>query len=94
MRGWTFMLGGMIVWTVHFFALYGIASVFLTSTLSRVLTVVVSVGCEAANAWLFVRARAMKSIDEPEEWIRRLTLLGIALSALAVFWQALPAVIG
>lgn len=94
MRGWTFMLGGMIVWTVHFFVLYGIASVFLTSTLSRVLTVVVSIGCEVANGWLIARAWRMRPIDEPDEWVRRLTLTGLALSALAVFWQALPAVIG
>lgn len=94
MRGWTFLLAGPIVWTVHFFALYGIASIFLTSTISRVLTVLVSVACLAAIALLFVRVRASQPVDDPDAWTHRVSLLGVCLSGVAIFWQTLPPLLG
>lgn len=93
MRRWTFLLGGMIVWTVHFFALYAIASIFLTTPLARTLVIVVSVGCLAADAWLFRRALAAPRADGIDAWSRTLAMLTIGISALAVFWQAFPAVL-
>jgi hypothetical protein len=94
MRGWTFLLAGPIVWTVHFFALYGIASIFLTSTTSRVLTGLVSLGCLAAIALLFVRVRGSQPVDDPDAWTHRVSLLAIGLSGIAIFWQTLPALLG
>ena len=32
MRAWIWMLGGLIVWTIHFFGVYTIASAAATST--------------------------------------------------------------
>ena len=37
MRAWLFILGGLIVWTVHFFGLYVLASVFPDMAIARVL---------------------------------------------------------
>jgi hypothetical protein len=93
MARWTFLLGGMIVWTVHFFVLYTISSIFLTTPLARALTIVVSLGCLAADGWLFRRALAAPHIDDVDGWSRRIALLAVGISALAVFWQAFPAVL-
>lgn len=93
MGRWTFLLGGMIVWAVHFFALYAIASIFLTTPLARLLTVVVSVGCLAVDAWLFRRALAAPHMDDIDGWSRTMALLMIGISAIAVLWQAFPAVL-
>lgn len=92
MRSWGFLLGGLIVWTVHFLTLYGIASIFLTTPLARVLTLVISLACLAANAFLFrwvVRAGG----TDLDRWARTIALYAIGVSALAIFWQALPAVL-
>lgn len=93
MRGWTFMLGGLIIWTVHFFALYGIGSIFLTSTLARVLTILVSAACLAAAVLLWRRARRSGRREEVGGWMRQVALLGVGISAVAVVWQALPAIL-
>ena len=37
MRAWLFILGGLIVWTVHFFGLYVLASVFPLWRAARIL---------------------------------------------------------
>lgn len=93
MGRWSFLLGGMIAWMVHFFALYGIASILLTTPFARVLSIVVSVGCLAANAWLFRRAFTAPRIDDIDGWSRTIALLLIGISTIAIFWQAFPAVL-
>lgn len=93
MRGWTFLLAGPIIWTVQFFALYGIASIFLTTTTTRVLTGLVSLACLAAIAWLFVYVRRSQPVDDPDAWMHRVSLLSIGVSGVAIFWQALPALL-
>ncbi|GLI98989.1 hypothetical protein [Sphingobium sp. BS19] len=93
MERWTFLLGGMIVWTVHFFALYAVASIFLTTPLARWLTLVVSVCCLGADAWLFRRALTAPHNDGVDRWSRTTALLLIGGSTIAVLWQALPAVL-
>lgn len=93
MRGWTFLLGGLIVWAVHFFALYGVASVLLTTMPARILTGLISLACLAADAWLFTAALRARPADPVEAWQRRIALTGTGLSAVAVVWQALPALL-
>lgn len=93
MRGWTFLLAGPIVWTVHFFALYIVASVFLTTPLARVLTLVVTLGCLAACAMLFARTRRSGVPTPTDCWMRAVALGGIGLSTVAILWQALPALL-
>jgi hypothetical protein len=93
MRGWTFLLGGLIVWAVHFFALYGIASVFLTTTLARLLTLGMTLLCLAADAILLRDALRPPSTQPSEAWMRAVALCGLAISAVAILWQALPALL-
>lgn len=93
MRAWAFMLGGLIVWTVHFFALYAIGSIFLTTTFARVLVLLVSAGCVAADGLLLAQAVRTPPGDAADSWMRRLALLSAMLSLVAVIWQALPALL-
>ena len=50
MRAWFLLLGGLVVWTIHFFALYAIGSIFLTTTLGRALPLLMPIACLAAAA--------------------------------------------
>lgn len=96
MRAWAYMLGGPIVWAVHFFVLYAISSVFLTSTLARILVLIVSALCIAADAWLLRAALPIAKSNDSEEfgrWAAHISALGAALSLVAVTWQSLPAVL-
>ncbi|MDF2493859.1 hypothetical protein [Sphingomonas sp.] len=95
MRAWAWMLGGMIVWAVHFFAVYIVASVFLTTNTARILTVVMTLACLAADGWLIARLRGVGSSgDDPfRDWMRWIALTGAGLSMIAVLWQGLPALI-
>ena len=91
MRAWAWLLGGLIVWTVHFFAIYIVASVFLTTTIARALTLLVTLACLAADGWLVARLRRQGGGDDFSEWLRTLALIGAGISAVAVLWQGLPA---
>ncbi|MDQ3143860.1 MAG: hypothetical protein M3Q57_03145 [Pseudomonadota bacterium] len=95
MRNWAFMLGGLIVWAVQFFALYIIASVFMTTTLSRVLTAIITIACLAADGWLLRHALAKRAerADDIARWRATLAALAAALSLIAVAWQGLPALL-
>lgn len=93
MRAWAYLLGGLIVWAIHFFAVYIVASVFLTTTIARILALVVTLGCLAADGWLLLRLRRSSGGDDFHEWMRMIALIGAGLSAVAVLWQGLPALI-
>lgn len=96
MRAWGFLLGGLIVWAVHFFSIYIVASIFLTSTLSRILTLVITLVCLAADGVLLRRAVGKLragGADEVTHWMRVVAALLVALSFIAVLWQGLPALI-
>lgn len=88
---WTLLLGGLLVWALHFFALYAVASIFLTSDTARLLTVAVTLLCLVLNALLFVRVASVQADVELTRWMRSLALLGVSLSVVAILWQALPA---
>lgn len=102
MRAWLLMLGGMVVWVVHFGGVYAIASVFdvvsnadapASLWLSGALTVV----CLLANAallLLIVRLRRRRGDDFVADWVLSLGALNAALSFVAVLWQGLPTIVG
>jgi hypothetical protein len=93
LRGWTFLLGGLIIWAVHFFALYIVASVFLTTPLARMLTLLISLVCLGAGVLLLVRIWRSDVSTAMDEWTRGVALLGAMISIVAVLWQALPALL-
>jgi len=90
------MLGGLIVWTVHFFSIYIIASILLTSNVARILTLLVTLGCLTMDGVLLARAlrhSRSASMDEFGRWNVSLAALAAAISMVAVAWQGLPAVL-
>lgn len=92
MRGWAFMLGGVLVWAADFFLLYGIASIFLTTPTARVLALLVSAVALAADGWLLWTSWAqLGSVDDPyRRWMARLALFTAAISTVGVIWLAFP----
>lgn len=96
MRGWVFLLGGLLIWTMHFFTLYAAASIFLTSTISRIITLIVTAACLAADAlliWYTVPKLRAGIEDETNRWMVLIAALGAAISFVAVLWQGLPALL-
>src|SRR3546814_5365596 len=93
MRAWAFLLGGMIVWAIHFFALYIVVSIFLTSTLTRALVLAITLACLSAAGYILRRATKewAGSTDAPDKWGHGLAALFAALALVAVIWQGLPA---
>lgn len=94
MRRWLFLMGGLVVWTVHFFGIYAIASILLDNMLSRALILLLTLLCLGANAfllwWTLPRSNGE---DELSGWTMKLAASGAGLSSVAVLWQGLPALI-
>lgn len=93
MRGWAYLLAGLILWAIHFFALYAIASVFLTTNLARALTLVVTLICLVAAAVLARRMRRQSPANASGSWTRSVALGGLGIAAVAIAWQGLPALL-
>ncbi|MFN3814961.1 hypothetical protein [Brevundimonas sp.] len=101
MRHWAYMLGGLIVWTIHFMGVYGIASVADVAAhaghpLARAAVVAFTGVCLVAAGWLTVVAarRWRRGGDEMAGFTDAIAATGGAVSALSILWQGLPAVVG
>jgi len=101
MRRWVWMLGGLIVWTVHFMGVYAIAS--LADVVSRADNfawrmggLAFSAACVGAAGVLTAAAarRVRKPADPSARFGDQLALLGGGVATVAIVWQALPTVIG
>ena len=91
MRAWTILLGGLVVWTAHFFALYAIASVLPGQGEARWWVLAATFPALAANGLILWKTIGPGNNDPLDRWIARVGAGGAALSLLAVIWQALPA---
>ncbi|CAN7370606.1 hypothetical protein [Brevundimonas sp. LjRoot202] len=100
MRRWAWMLGGLIVWTVHFMGVYAIAS--LADVVSRAddpawrmaglaFSGVCLLAALAITGWA---ARRRRGADPSTRFGDQLALLGGGVATVAIVWQALPTVIG
>lgn len=101
MRRWAWMLGGLIVWTIHFVGVYALASAADTYSRAddfgwRMGGLVFSLACLLAALVLTgLAARAVHRSQDPAETFRhQLALLGGGVSAVAIVWQALPTLVG
>lgn len=90
--GWRLLLGGMVIWGLHFFALYGIGSIWLSSMTARLLTALTTLLCLAGEAWLLLRLRR-RAGDRLDGWMVNLSRAMIALASIAIVWQAMPALL-
>lgn len=97
MRTWLLLLAGPLVWTAHFFAAYITASIFPGTALARWLTGLLTVGALALLGIVILQAcRSAAPVREAgslPDWLASLTRLGAALAAIAVLYQALPALL-
>lgn len=101
MGRWIWMLGGLIVWTIHFMGVYAIAS--LADVVSRadnltwrMIGLAFSGVCVLAALAITVAAarRVRRSADPSAGFGDQLALLGGGVATVAIVWQALPTVIG
>lgn len=93
MVSWKLLLGGLLVWTVHFFTLYTVASIFLDTLAARLLTLAATVACLVMDVVIWRKINALQGGDELVSWMRSLAYLGTAISIIAILWQALPAIL-
>ncbi len=87
MRTWLVLLGGLIVWAVHFFGLYAIAEIAPSAEPVIALTLL----CVIADICLLRRIARLPSGNDFLAWRRSVSIGGAGFSLLAVVWQALPA---
>ena len=93
MRQWRNLLGGLLLWTSHFFALYIIASVFPGTATAKILVLGVTLLLLGTTVFLATRAfnRLAHIPDNLDRWINSLAILVHALSGIAIIYQAMPA---
>lgn len=89
MKSWLLLLGGMLVWTAHFFGVYAIAEIAPRAWPVVALTVL----AVAADLWLLTRIRWMPVVGSFSGWRRSVAAGGAMLSLVAVVWQGLPALL-
>lgn len=93
MRSWLLLLGGLLVWAVHFFALYAVGSIFLTTDLARGLTIALTLICLLVIGLFGRRAWLTRAPDAESDWIRVVALWGVAIGGIAILWQGLVALL-
>jgi hypothetical protein len=86
---WLLLLGGLLVWTVHFFGLYAIAE-FAPSTRAVLMLTALCLGVDLA---VLRGALRLRRGDAFSAWRRSVAVGGAALSLVAIGWQALPALV-
>lgn len=100
MGRWGWMLGGLIVWTIHFMGVYAIASLGdvvsrADDPIWRMIGLAFSGICTLATlALTAVAARRLRRPPAPGRFEDQLAMLGGGVATMAIVWQALPTVIG
>ena len=101
MGRWLWMLGGLIVWAVHFMGVYAIAS--LGDVVSeaddpvwRMTGLAFSGVCLLAALGLtFLAGRRLGEADTPAVGFGdQLAVMGGGVAVVAIAWQALPTLVG
>lgn len=95
MRTWAWLLSGLIIWTVHFFGAYVIASLFPGTGLARWLVgflTAICIGAAGLILALMVRRRRLRR-DALDRWMFALVGAGQVLAIVAMAYQGLPALI-
>ncbi|WP_293678877.1 hypothetical protein [uncultured Phenylobacterium sp.] len=95
MRGWSWMLSGLLIWAAHFSALYAIASLDAQTsaddhTLWTSAALVATLLCLAGCGLVLARTGFGAAPALPD----RLAALGSLGAAVAICWQALGALFG
>lgn len=102
MRLWILMLGGLVVWSLHFGGVYAIASIAAVLDEADALAARWIIGgftvlCFAAAGGFGIAGllRLRAAGDDPfHRFTGTVAALGGGVSAVAVVWQGLPALVG
>ena len=95
MKAWIFLLGGLLVWTAHFFGAYIIGSLFPGTELARSLVLALTLLClgiAGLFVFLILRRKAAQN-DTLDRWSSALAGSGHALAIVAIAYQGLPALL-
>jgi len=96
MGKWAYLLGGLLVWAAHFFAVYIAASLFPGTQLAKWLVLALTIAALVA-LWLFsrlmLRASPADRGEDGDHWGTGLVRLGCGLAAVAIVYQGLPALL-
>ena len=91
MRAWLVLLGGLLIWAAHFFAVYAVASLFPGTDTAWYLTLLLTVVATGAAAWLWWRTRRVpqddRAGDDLGRWMEGLASMSCALALIAIFYQ-------
>lgn len=102
MGRWLFLLGGLVVWLVHFAGIYGVASVADVAVRDAdapgALWIVLgfTLACAAADLAILGLAvpRLRRTSDGVDRFVNGGAAFNAGLSLVAVLWQGLPAIVG
>lgn len=98
MRRWLHVLGGLLIWTLHFAGLYAIASIDAITPPHdagawRAAGLAFSLACVLGCLAIVVRTARRPARAEPAALLDWLAAVGAGTAALAVVWQTLTVVI-
>jgi hypothetical protein len=96
MSEWRHLLGGMLLWTAHFFAVYGIASLFPGTRLATMLVLAATLVALAVAGYLLAATirRQGAEDDSLKRWNSKASAMLYALAGLAILYQGMPALFG
>lgn len=95
MAAWRHLLGGMLLWTAHFFAAFGIASTLPGTRAANIIVLIATVVALGIATLLFVKTiqKLRSDSDQLTRWIYGAAALGYALAGTAILFQGLPALL-
>ena len=95
MSVWLSLLRGMLLWTAHFFAVYGIASLFPGTRLGAWLVIVATLLALAVTTYLLVATLRRRGAQEDSltRWSSEGGALLYALAWVAILYQGMPALL-
>lgn len=90
MKSWLIIMGGLILWAVHFFLLYLLAEFGGSGTGVRLAASLCTLVLLGAAAWMFVAVSRETPGDPFAWWRRRAAMLALAFGGLGIVFQYMP----
>lgn len=90
MKSWFIMMGGLVLWAVHFFLLYLLAEFGGSGLGIRLAASLFTLVILGGVAWMFVAVRQKTPGDPFARWRRRAAMLALAFGGLGIVFQYLP----
>jgi hypothetical protein len=100
MQRWWYMLGGLLIWAVHFVGVYAIASIGDVVAQAdhprwRMIGLGFSGVCVMVGLGLFIQAlRRGRADDDVSALANVLAVSGAGIAVVAMIFQSLPTVVG